>query len=956
MSRETNFLPLSPRRCGLSEPLSDDILLLDGLLGAVLRGQNGGAWLRLARRLYEDTGEPLTLMERMAELREPVLLLPLLRAFAVFFQVLNSAEQKEIIRVNRERQARAPETPRAESLGEAVARLQQSGTSAEQMQALLDRIDICPTLTAHPTEARRRAVLDKLAGLAAWLVEHDWPAGLTRLDQPLNTEGLAERELRRVLTELWQTDELRANPVTVADEVRNALYFIEHTILPVIPWLHDDLRAALAQSYPGHPFTIPPFLRYRSWVGGDRDGNPNVTPEVTWRTLLAHKELILSAYLASVVALQPELTISTRLVPASDELLASLERDRAEVPLTAAQQARFAQEPYVLKLLVIEGRLRASLQHLEALADFRAEGPAFSARPPAYERAEQLLTDLELIQQSLREGDAGILADEGAFFHLVTQVRSFGFHLATLDIRQHSDEHARALDAIMARAGALPAGKSYHDLAEAEKVRLLTREMCSTRPLLPREAAEQGGDLAAASKMLQVFAVMRHARRYLSPRAVAAYVISMTHGVSDILEVLLLAKEEGLVRLRMEDGGPRIESDLDVVPLFETIDDLRHCDTLLRRLFANRAYRLQLDARGRFQEVMLGYSDSTKDGGYLAANWGLYEAQARVGAICREAGVKLRFFHGRGGTVGRGGGRANRAILSQPPGGFDGGIRFTEQGEVISFRYSLLPIAHRHLEQITNAVLLAASDRPALKRGLRPWQTAMEQLAERSRATYRALVYDEPDFWEFYAQATPIAHISGLPMASRPAFRPGRSLEGLQDLRAIPWVFAWVQSRYVLPGWYGLGSALEWFAAQSPEHLALLQRIYREWPFFGTVLANAQLELLRAHLPTAAWYAARVQPPELGQRLHARIEAEYRRTCEWVLRVTGQDELMADAPVIRRTIELRNPALAPLSKLQVALLDLWDQLPEEEQEPHSPWREALSLSIAGIAAAMQSTG
>jgi phosphoenolpyruvate carboxylase len=275
---------------------------------------------------------------------------------------------------------------------------------------------------------------------------------------------------------------------------------------------------------------------------------------------------------------------------------------------------------------------------------------------------------------------------------------------------------------------------------------------------------------------------------------------------------------------------------------------------------------------------------------------------------------------------------------------------------VISFRYSLLPIAHRHLEQITNAVVLAASGQRAHKRAPGAWRGAMQQLAERSRETYRALVYDEPDFWEFYAQATPIAHISGLAIASRPVFRPGRRLEGLEDLRAIPWVFAWVQSRYVLPGWYGLGSALEWFAGQSPDHLALLRRMYRDWPFFGTVLANAQLELLRAHLPTAALYAARVRPRELGQRLHARIEEEYRRTRDWVLRVTGQDDLLADAPVIRRTIELRNPALMPLSKLQVALLDRWDALPEEEQRADSPWREALSLSIAGIAAAMQSTG
>jgi phosphoenolpyruvate carboxylase len=392
------------------------------------------------------------------------------------------------------------------------------------------------------------------------------------------------------------------------------------------------------------------------------------------------------------------------------------------------------------------------------------------------------------------------------------------------------------------------------------------------------------------------------------------------------------------------------------VPLFETIDDLQRCDDLMRRLFENQTYRSHIRARGDFQEIMLGYSDSSKDGGYLAANWALQDTQERLARACEDAGVKLQLFHGRGGTVGRGGGRANQAILSQPQGSFHGQIRFTEQGEVISFRYSLAPIAHRHLEQIVNAVLLAAADKPLPKRGVKAWHDAMEHIAQRSREVYRALVHEDPEFWTFYTQATPIAHISRLPIASRPAHRPGVQQVSLESLRAIPWVFAWVQCRYVLPGWYGMGSGIEWFAEQDAGHLDLLRQMFQQWPFFRTVVDNAQLELLRAHLPTATMYARRVRPAELAQRMHANIVQEYERTRTWLLRITEQESLFQHRPIMRRLVEMRNPALAPINKLQVALLEQWAEFKGEENAATKPWHDAILLSIAGIAAGMQSTG
>ncbi|MEJ5252538.1 MAG: phosphoenolpyruvate carboxylase [Chthonomonadetes bacterium] len=941
------FLGLSAECVGLSPPMCEDVAFVDRLLGEVLSTQEGERLVHIARQLYEEseTADPLSLMERIPDLRDPLFVHRLLRAYAVLFQLLNIVEQKEIVRVNRERQVRATGVPRPESIREAILRLKESGVSAEEMQNLLYRLDICPTITAHPTEARRRSILDKIYRIAEHMAQRALPPDAPRLDLSLNAMGIADREIRRTLTALWQTDEFGSAAVTPQDEVRNALYFFQHTILDVVAWLVDDLRAALREAYPGADFDIPPFIRYRSWVGGDRDGNPSVTPEVTWWTLLMHKRLILHHYLRRVRDLRRELTQSTRLVPASEELLLALQEYQEQIALPAHILRRHVHEPYALQLCYIEVRLKATLQHLSALTDFHAEGPSFVAHFPAYQHSRELITDLCLMQRSLRENRAGDLADEGVLANLVTQAQVFGFHLATLDIRQHSDEHAKAVDEILSAAQALPRGKRYEDLSEEEKVRLLTRELCNARPLLPRE----WNCSAHTQSVLQVFEVVKHALRYISPESVRAYVISMTHGISDVLEVLLLAKEAGLVRWR--DG--QMESDLDVVPLFETIHDLSTCHTLMKQLFANRAYRHHLQARGRFQEIMLGYSDSSKDGGYLAANWWLHQTQARLAQTCQRAGVEFRLFHGRGGTVGRGGGRANLAILSQPPGSMNGRIRFTEQGEVVSFRYGLAPIAHRHLEQIANAVLLATVGH-GRKRIPEEWQSVLSSLAQRSLQVYRALVYEDPDFWTFYTQATPISHISRLPIASRPVFRPRGDMVGLESLRAIPWVFAWVQSRYVIPGWYGVGSALEWFGSQSPENVALLQEMYRRWSFFRMVIDNAQLELVRAHLPTARLYASRVQPHEVGQRLHALIEQEYRRTVEWILRVTGQAELIQNAPVVRRTVQLRNPAVMPLSKLQLALLHRWDKRSGGEEQ--DLWHDAILLSIAGIAAAMQSTG
>jgi phosphoenolpyruvate carboxylase len=596
----TPLLSLTPQQFALSKPLSDDIEFIDALLGNVLSQQEDVEIVAIARALYVESDEdPRELLERIPRLHDARVLLRVLRAYTLLFQLINTAEQKEIVRVNWERQARAGDAPRTESIAEAIQTLRRCGASAEHMQDVIDRLDVCPTLTAHPTEARRRSVLDKLQSIAAGLVERSISVDTPRLDRALTTEESTELEMMRVLTALWQTDELRAAPITVTDEATNTLYFFERSIFDVVAWLHDDMRAALKEAYPAHLFRIGRFVRYGSWVGGDRDGNPNVTPHITWQTLVRHKAGVLGHYIAAVERVRRELSVSVRLATVSSELLQSLEADRQRVALTPDQLRRYQLEPYAQKLVCMQARLHATLSELDTLRDFRTPGTPYTAGSHAYANAREFVSDLHVIQCSLRENRGALLADAGTLAHLVTQAETFGFHLGTLDIRQHSQEHARALDQMVAAAGLLPPNQQYSDLEEEDKVRLLQREIVNPRPLLARDSAIAED----ARGVLEVFDVVRQAQRYVSPDAVTSYIISMTHGVSDILEVLLLAKEAGLLRWISRDGKLSLESDLDVVPLFETIEDLEACDVLMRQLFADAAYRTQLDARGRFQET-----------------------------------------------------------------------------------------------------------------------------------------------------------------------------------------------------------------------------------------------------------------------------------------------------------------------------------------------------------------
>lgn len=914
----SSFLDIDPDAYGLSHALSHDLRTLDRILGKILAEQESPKLVEVARRLIREDVAPGELFSRFPELAEPGNLRNLARAFTVFFQLANTAEQKEIVRVNRERKGN-----RRESLRDAIKQLREAGKTASEVQALLDRIEIEPTLTAHPTEAKRKAVLDKLQSIAQLLAESESGPSLTA---PLDVRHHSLHEIERTLTTLWQTDEMRVTQLTVEEEVRNALYFFDRTIVEVVPWLHNDLEIALQEFYPEAEFKLHPFLTYRSWVGGDRDGNPKVTPEVTWQTLLAHRAQALEVYIPRVQALRLELTQSVKLVRASEGLMALVDRLQEDGVVSEQRQMRHSLEPYALVLRGIELRLRQTL----------------SGEENGYASAEEFLADLVTVRESLRENRGEDLAEGGRLPHLIRQVEAFGFHLASLDVRQHSDQHEKAIAGMFAAAGVQA---DYAALSEEERVELLTHELSSGRPLLPF-AFDAPDEIAL---VMDVFHIIRRARVELSKRAVTTYIISMTHGLSDILEVLIFLKESGLLRIA-PDGS--MESEIDVVPLFETIDDLHSAAGLMNALFDNSAYAAHLKGRGNQQEVMLGYSDSSKDGGYLAANWALQSTIAALAEVSRVRDVPMRLFHGRGGTVGRGGGRANRAILAQPARSLNGKIRFTEQGEVISFRYSLPPIAHRHLEQIVGAVILASSDRGEPGAEARN-EDLMLELEETSRKAYRELVYEDDDFWTFYTKATPIEHISLLPIASRPVYRPGNALPGIAGLRAIPWNFAWVQSRTTLVGWYGMGTALQAYISGAG-HLEELQELYRSWPFFTSVVDNAQLELTRAHIPTSRLYSDRMKDDPAGARIQGRIEDEFERTRDAIIQITGQTELLANAKVVRDTVRFRNPVLMPLNVMQVALMDRWAALSEEERA--AEWREAMLQTIAGIAAGMQSTG
>ncbi len=908
---------------GGDQPLRQDVRMLGFELGEVLKRHGSMQLYQLVeevRRLSKrrragdaQADEKLRATIRSLEL-EP--LRDVIRALICFFDLANLAEDRHRIRVLRQRERELDPAPQPESIAAAMASLARRGFTAEQTQSLLDQLDIELVLTAHPTEAKRSTVRNTLSRLRQDLIELERPDLL-----PRERERLVAR-MQADLACLWETEPLHPRRPTVLEEVRRSLYAVD-SLWQITPWLYRAMRTGLAQHWPGYAFRLPTFLRFGSWIGGDRDGNPNVTCDVSRRTLTLLRRTALNRHLAACQRIASMLSISEHYHAASDELHAALAeaRRRWSPPERVIEQLN-PNEPYRHWLAVIAYRLRRA-----------AEAEPDGAVPEGgYTDAAEFEQDLAIIERSLRAAGHELLAD-GELRDWQDRAAAFGLHMARLDIR----EDARRLQSVVAELGphfGLP--RDFAQLDEADKQRLLGE------PVDPERARQfdPAGVGDEARETFELFVLLGRALESFGPRCLGMLIASMTHQPSDVLTMLWLGHAAAAWA---GHDAPR----LPIVPLFETIDDLAHAPETLDALLACPPYREHLAATGEHQVCMIGYSDSTKDGGYLAANWHLYEAQRRLTQTAHAHGIRVSFFHGRGGALGRGGGPAARGILSLPADSVQGHIRITEQGEVLAERYDNPYIAHRHLEQVTWATMLvSAAPGEAAPAN---WTQAVAAAAAEARHAYRQLV-DDPAFLDYFQHASPIEIIESLPIGSRPSRRQSRRT--LEDLRAIPYTFAWTQNRHVLTAFYGLGTGLTMLAEQA-DGWATLARMYRDWPFFKAVIDNAELALAKCDTEIVRHYAE-LLPGEAGRRIAEMICDEYERTKQAVLRITDRTELLADMPWLHRSVAVRNPYVDQLNFIQIELLRRLHAATDDAQV--EALRTPLRMSVQGVAAGLRTTG
>lgn len=927
-------------RKGTHSPLRRDVRYLGNILGEVLVQQGGQALFdkvetirEMSKKLRESDGflsADLQQFKQQLDGLSPNMRQQVIRAFEIYFQLVNIAEQNHRIRRKREyERSEASEQIQPDSIESAVASLKRDGMTADCMRELLDTLALELIITAHPTEATRRTVLDIHHRIAEWVM---------KLDNPFLTAKERDHIRDMIFSEvliLWQTEGLRQGKPTVVDEVRNGLYYFDETLFDVIPDIHRELERCLEQYYPGEAWHVPCFLRFGSWIGGDRDGNPSVTPEVTWKTLQMQRHLAIRKYEAALRDLTAKLSFSTRIVDVSAELIASLEQDKQEVKLDVGEGAwRNADEVYRQKCMYMLARLNHTNRDDAAAGHYRD--------------AAEFKNDLQIVRDSLLRHNADKVASTDVD-KLIRQVELFGFHLLTLDLRQHSGVHEQAITEILHKAGIT---SDYRSLSENERINILTAQLQDPRPLVSRYMTFS----EETTECLELFRLIRPAKEKFGEACIRNYLISMTQGTSDLLEVLILAKETGLYgKKHTTNGSEKYYSRLHVVPLLETIDDLHRAEEIMEAYFRSPVYVPENAEQHPTQEIMLGYSDSNKDGGTITANWELYRAQMNLYELGRRYNLDIKFFHGRGGSLGRGGGPLNRSIFSQPPLTLSGGVKITEQGEVLSSRYALKPIAYRSLEQACSALISSTAfglQSDSSQQNSR-WFTAMDDISERALQYYAQLVFQEPHFLDFFHEATPLPEIGELNIGSRPSRR--RNSRAFEDLRAIPWVFAWTQSRFLFPAWYAAGTALQQYLQANEDHLALLQRMYRDWPFFRSIIDNLQMALAKADLVIAREYTALVRDEQAGSHIYETIKSEFERTCRVVLAITEQQEIMDHVPVIKESIRLRNPYVDPLSFIQVQCLRELRAIRKEGGDDAFLLQQVL-MTINGIAAGLRNTG
>ena len=902
--------------------LRTDIRLLGRILGDTVRDQEGADVFDLVERIRQTSIRFHRDEDKLARRELETILdgmstsdtVRIVRAFSYFSHLANIAEDQNNIRQMR---GRGPGGPRPNALTQTLAHARTAGFSAAELRRFLGQAQVSPVLTAHPTEVRRKSTIDREMEIAALLDRRE------RVQLTPDEVEASDEQLRRAVLTLWQTNLLRRTKLTVLDEVSNGLSFYDYTFLHEVPRLHCALEDRLNQEEGGTSGELASFLTMGSWIGGDRDGNPFVTSDVMRGTLRLQSSRVMNFYLEELHVLGSELSLAAHLADVSDELRALAGRS----PDTSPHRSG---EPYRLAVSGIYARLTATAVRLEVETTRRPVGEA-----APYASVKEFKADLDVLERSLIANNSGVIA-RGRLRSLRRAVDCFGFHLARLDIRQNSAVHERTVAELF--DAAIP-GMSYLDLNEEARVNLLLSELRSARPLTSafvKYSEETLGELA-------VFRAAAEAHARFGTDVIHQCIISMCKGMSDMLEVAVLLKEVGLI-------NPSGRSAINIVPLFETIEDLQASSGIMDRMLSLHDYRKLVDSRGGVQEVMLGYSDSNKDGGFVTSGWELYKAEIELVEVFERHHVRLRLFHGRGGSVGRGGGPSYDAIIAQPGGAVNGQIRITEQGEIISSKYSNPEVGRSNLEILAAATLEASLLHPRQSAPRKEYLTAMEQLSALAFKAYRGLVYETEGFADYFWGSTVITEISTLNIGSRPASR--KKTREIEDLRAIPWVFSWAQCRLMLPGWYGFGSAVETWIAEHPEQgMPFLQELYREWPFFRTLLSNMDMVLAKSSIAIASRYAELVPDVKLRESIFGRIRREWHSSIETLLDIMGHERLLQGNPLLERSIRNRFPYLDPLNHVQVELL--------KEHRGHSPDEQVLrgiQLTINGISAGLRNSG
>lgn len=916
----------------MNSMLRSNIRLLGGILGEVITEQEGKSLFNLEEFIRTSTKHfrsthlqslKRKLTKKIATLDQATMR-KLIRAFSIYFQLINIAEQHHRIQRTRDQKNQGSKHFPVGSLRRTLLFAKEKKVSEREIAHFLSTISISPVFTAHPTEALRRTVLEKHSKIWAAL-------------QNLDNQGLLPDEkekitatLKRYITSLWQTEETRSYEISPLDEVTNGLFYFRSVLVTSIPEFYRECEKAISETYPSLTEKIPSFIHFGSWIGGDRDGNPFVTSATTWDTLKRQSATIIEFYLRELDTLYIEHSESTKIVSISNDLRDSVFDDEKNNPEGIPPFIRNIDEIYRLKLSFIYKKL----QNYKANLDGSRPQEIF-----AYKTSAEFIADLRIIQSSLLH-NKGISQANGSIKNLIRNAETFGFHLATLDIRQHKKVHTAAIGEIARHLNV-----DYQSFTNQEREKWLTESLFSTIDIVFDEnnLSQQTGEL------LSTFRIIRKSIHEIDSRAIQSYIISMTESAADVLEILFLMKYTGLLKTT----GPKWQSALNVVPLFETINDLRSSVSIMEDLYKNPAYRIHLSARSDHQEIMLGYSDSSKDGGIVTSNWELYKAQRALSKCSSQYGIDWMFFHGRGGTVGRGGGPEYQAIMALNGRSINGKIKITEQGEVISLKYSHPEIAQRTLEVTASAMLLKFFDKTNLSKvtvAKNPqWLTMMEEFSQNCYSAYRKTVYDNPELVKYYFQATPLREITKMKIGSRPSKRVNS--EKIEDLRAIPWVFAWTQSRHNLPGWLGMNALL----SETAVPIKHIQTMYKHWDFFKALVDNIQMVLAKTDFDIARDYAGLVIPVQNGIDTHSVLRELFEDTKRTIIRITQQKNILDNNVTLQRSITLRNPYVDPLSFMQVELLKRVRRTAASEMEKKE-LEEVIFLCINGIAAGLRNTG